>query len=173
MNGFGLAEAKLFAANLESRMDRCDNGEGLECAGLDNTLRNYAKACCEFREAVRQWGREVFSGRAAFDPEVESLLLSEGVKLYSRALEMSAYGERAEVPCYTLDGQGELQSALGALYRLLRGWVTPKLAVGPGAREGGGTLTAEIRNRIESLRPLPADWQPADPRQRARYRKLQ
>jgi hypothetical protein len=172
MTTFDLSETRKFTADLESRMDSCDNGEGLECAGLDNTLRNYAKVCCEFREAVRRWGREVFSGRTAFDPVVEELLLDEGVKLYSRALEMSGYGEHAELPCYTLDGQAELQSALGSLYQLLRGWVTPKLAVGPSARQGTGEVPESVRARIRDLPPLPHDWQPADPRQRSRYRKL-
>jgi hypothetical protein len=71
MTTFDLAEVRGFAADLDARMDRCDNGEGTECARLDAALRHYVELCCEFREGVREWWREVFSGRVEFDPEVE------------------------------------------------------------------------------------------------------
>jgi hypothetical protein len=175
MTTFDLAEVRGFAADLDARMDRCDNGEGMECANVDDTLRHYAALCCEFRESVRQWGRAVFAGRVAFDPKVEQVWLDEGVRLYSRAVEMVAYGQKAEVPCYLLDGQAVLQSALWNLYKLLKGWVSPKLAVGPSARQGltlDPVAAAETRQRIESLPPLPANWEPADPRQQRQYKKL-
>jgi hypothetical protein len=82
MTTFDLSEVRDFAANLGARMDRCDNGEGMECANLDGTLRQYAILCCEFCEHVRQWGRAIFTGQAAFDPEVERTWLDEGIRLY-------------------------------------------------------------------------------------------
>jgi hypothetical protein len=177
MTTFDLAEVRGFAADLDARMNRCDNGEGMECANLDDTLRHYATLCCEFREGVRQWGRAVFAGRVAFDPEVERVWLDEGCRLYSRAVETLAYGQKAEAegPCYLLDGQAVLQAALWDLYQLLEGWVTPKLAVGPSARQGLALTPAaaeEARRRIDSLPPLPADWQPADPRQQRQFKML-
>lgn len=175
MTAFDLAEVRSFAADLDARMNRCDNGEGMECASLDDALRHYAALCCEFRESVRQWGRAVFAGRVAFDPEVERVWLDEGVRLYSRAVETLAYGQQAEGPCYTLDGQAVLQSALWDMYQLIRKWVTPKLAVGPSARQGLPLIPAvseEVRRRIDALPPLPADWQPSDPRQQSQLKRL-
>lgn len=175
MTTFDLVEVRNFTAELGARMNRCDNGEGMECASLDDALRHYAALCCQFREGVRQWGQAVFAGRVAFDPAVESVWLTEGVQLYARAIEMLAYGQKAEVPCYVLEGQAVLQSALWELGRLLGGWVAPKVAVGPAARQGlpsSADTAEETRKRIESLPPLPADWQPADLRQRGQFKKL-
>jgi hypothetical protein len=90
MTTFDLVEVRTFATDLNARMTRCDNGEGIECATLDDTLRHYATLCCEFREGVRQWGRAVFAGRVAFDPEVERVWIDEGVRLYSRAVGLLA-----------------------------------------------------------------------------------
>jgi hypothetical protein len=90
-------------------------------------------------------------------------------------MEILAYGEVAEVPCYVLDGTAALRSALLGLYQLLKGWVTPKLAVGPSARQGlplAPAAAEETRRRIEALPPLPADWQPTDPHQQKQFRKL-
>jgi hypothetical protein len=126
MTTFDLAEVRNFTANLRAQMDRCDNGEGMMCAILDAALKHYAKECCTFWDAVRRWGREVFAGRVSFDPNVEQLWLAEGYQLYNRAKGMATHGQRAELPCYSLDGQALLRSALWDLYRLLTGWVTPK-----------------------------------------------
>ena len=175
MTTFDLVEVRNFATALNVRMNRCDSGEGMECATLDETLRQLATLCCEFREEVRQWGRAVFAGRVAFDPEVERVWIDEGVQLYSRAVDLLAYGGSAEEPCYVLDGKAMLQSALLPLYQILMGWVTPMLAVGPSARQGLPLKPAtaeEVRLRIASLPPLPANWQPVDPRQRSQYRRL-
>jgi hypothetical protein len=62
---FDLADVRRFTADLDARMDQCDNGEGMECANLDGTLRRYAVLCCEFCEEVRQWGQAIFYGQAA------------------------------------------------------------------------------------------------------------
>lgn len=175
MTTFDLDEVRGFAADLDSQMDRCDNGEGMECATLDAALHHYAKLCCKFREGVREWGRAVFSGRVEFDPEVEMAWVTEGRRLFLRAFEIWNGGQKSQIPCYMLEGQVMLQAALWDLYRLLTPWVRPKLAVGPAARLGGGLDPAkaeEARRRIASLPPLPADWQPDDPRQQSLYRKL-
>lgn len=172
---FDLAEVRIFVANLEDRMNRCDNGEGMECANLDDSLRHYAILSCEYREEVRQWGRAVFAGRVAFDPEVERLWQDEGHRLYFRAMEMLGYGAKAEASCYVLDGRAALEAALWNMHQLLVGWVTPSRAVGPSARQGlalAPESAAEARRKIDSLPPLPSDWQPLDPRQQNQLRKL-
>ena len=63
MTTFDLAEVRAFTADLDARMNRCDNGEGMECANLDGTLRHYAELCCQFSERVRQWGRRSSTGK--------------------------------------------------------------------------------------------------------------
>jgi hypothetical protein len=175
MTTFDLAEVRGFVTALDSQMERCDNGEGMACANLDDALRHYAALCCELREGVRQWGREVFAGRVAFDPEVERVWRTESTRLYDRAVEMLAYGRKAEIACYHLDGRAALRSALWDLHQLLDGWVTPKLAVGPSARRGrplGPAAAEDARRRMDALPPLPADWRPADPRQGRQYDRL-
>jgi hypothetical protein len=175
MTTFDSAEVRGFTADLDARMDRCDNGEGMECATLDDTLRHYADLSRGFCDQVRRWADAVFAGQVAFDPEVERLWREEGSRLYSRAMEMWKQGQRADGSCFTLEGHLLLQAALWELDRLLKGWVTPKRSVSPAARRGltlDPVAAEEVRRRIASLPPLPADWQPADPRQQALYRKL-
>jgi hypothetical protein len=175
MTTFDLAEVRRFATDLSTRMDRCDNGEGMECANLDASLRHYADLCCKFVVQVRQWGRGVFAGRVAFDPAVEAEWLEQGVAFYNRAYELFVDGERAEVPCYILDSQALLSAAMGDLFKMLTTWVTPKRSVSPSARLGlvvKEESVEEAKRRIAQLKPLPADWQPDNARQRMRFRKI-
>jgi hypothetical protein len=175
MTTFDLAEVRGFAADLTARMDRCDNGEGIECATLEAALSQYAELCCKFRDEVREWGRAVFTGRVEYDAEVERAWLDEAVRLLNRAIAMWTHGQSYEGQCFILEGRVILQAALWDLYRLITGWVTPKLAVGPSARRGSApnSLAAdEARQRVASLPPLPANWQPEDLLQRALYRKV-
>lgn len=176
MMTFDLADVRRFTADLDARMDQCDNGEGMECANLDGTLRHYAALCCEFCERVRQWGRAIFYGQAAFDPEVEKLWLDEGIELYRRASGLWAYGQEMKGECFVLQNGAALGAALWRLERLLSAWVTPKPAIAPLARHGvalTGAAKEEAQKRVDALPPLPADWQPTDPRRRPLFRKLQ
>lgn len=104
MTTFELTEVRDFATDLDARWDRCGNGEGLECATLDSSLRHFATLCCEFCEGVRSWGRAVFGGHVAFDPEVQKLWIEEGNRLFDRAEEMYVFGQTAEPGCYALEG---------------------------------------------------------------------
>lgn len=176
MKTFDLADVRRFTADLDARMDQCDNGEGMECANLDGTLRHYAALCCEFCEQARQWGRAIFYGTAAFDPEVEILWLDEGFELYCRASDLWAYGKEMQGECFVLENGAKLGSALWRLERLLFGWVTPKQAIAPLARHGVALTQAtkeEAQKRVDALPPLPADWQPTDPRRRSLLKKFQ
>ncbi len=175
MTTFDLAEVGEFAADLTARIERCDNGEGMECATLDDALRHCAKLCCEYREGVRGWGRAVFTGRVPFDPRVQKVWLDAGVELYNRAVEMQASGLRAEVPCYELDGRAALDAALWNLNQLLWNWVTPRLAVGPAARQPidlPEPVAEEVRRRITALPPLPAGWSPPTKLQQRQLNRL-
>jgi hypothetical protein len=175
MTTFDLAGVHEFTADIGTRMDRCDDGEGAECATLDHVLRHYAQLSCEFIEGVRRWGDAVFSGRAKFDPEVERVWKEEGWRLHARAMELLGRGQGTAGSGSILEGRQALQSALWDLDRLLRGWVAPKLAVGPSARRRlvpGQAATAEELRQVASLPPLPADWEPDEPGQRALFRKI-
>jgi hypothetical protein len=176
MTTFDLAEVRGFTADLDARLDQCDSGEGMQCANLDGSLRQYAVLCCEFSEQVREWGRAIFAGQAALDPVVEQMWLDEGSRLYRRASELWAQGQEANGACFVLEGGAALGAALWRLERLLAGWVTPKLAAAPIVRQEfapAETAKEEVRKRLAALPPLPASWQPTDPRQQARFRKVQ
>ena len=176
MTTFDLADVRRFTADLDTRMDQCDNGEGMECANLDGTLRHYAVLCCEFYEQVRQWGRAIFYGQAAFDPEVETLWLDGGIELYRRASDLWAHGQEMQGECFVLQNGAALGSALWRLERLLSNWVTPKPAIAPLARHGVALTPAakeEVQKRVDALPPLPSNWQPTDPRRRTLFKKLQ
>jgi hypothetical protein len=156
MTTYDLAEVRSFTSSLDARMNRCDNGEGMECANIDQAMTQYAKICCEFASALRAWGRAIFSGNAAFDPQVERHWLDEAARLRTRAVATLAHGRKAEDECYVLDGGAALRASLWELEQLLSKWVAPKLSVGPSARQGqppGGTATEEARLRVASLPP--------------------
>ena len=175
MTTFDLAEVRRFTADLEARMDQCDNGEGMECANLDGSLRNYAVLCVEFCERVRQWGRAIFYGKAAIDPEVEELWLEEGKVLHRRASDLWANGQEMQGDCFVLVNGAALGSALWRLERLLSVWVPPKPAIAPLARHGVALPEAakeEAQKRVDALPQLPAAWQPIDPRRRTLYKLL-
>ena len=175
MTTFDLVEVRDYAASLHARMHSCESGEGTQCASLDDTMRYYARLCCELREKVRHWGREVFAGHVAFDPDVEEIWLSEIIRLHEASVEALAYGEPAEKECFMLEGAQALRAALWDLEKLVANWRAPKLAVGPGARIGLPLSPAAadvVRRRIERLPPLPATWQPVDEGQKSTFTKL-
>lgn len=175
MQTFDLAEVRAFTTNLDARMDECDNGEGMECANIDGTLRNYAVLCWEFCEKVREWGLAVFHAQASYDPEVDKLWYTEGISLFRRASDLWAWGQEMEGDCFVLENGAALGSTLWQLERLLTWWVAPKPAAAPLARHGialSPEAKEAMQQRIDELPLLPADWQPSDPRQRSRYKKL-
>jgi hypothetical protein len=166
MTAFDLPEVRGFAEDLDARMNRCENGEGTECATLDDALQLYAKLCREFVAQVRQWGQAIFYSRVAFDPEVERVFLNEGMRLFSHANAAFERGGKAEEECWMLDGRTALAAALWDMHRVLDGWITPTPAVGPSVRHGLAshpTVLAEARRRIEALSPLPSAWSPPNP----------
>jgi hypothetical protein len=174
MMAFDVKQVEDFAANLNARLDRCTNGEGNQCETIDVVLNCYAECCCRFAEEVRRWARDIFAGRVAFDPISEELWKAELVRLYDRAYKVWSLGRQAKIPCYVLDGQCKLESALFNLGELISGWVTPRLAVGPSARQAFPSnpgAAEEVRRRIASLPPLPADWRPDFAQQQVQFRR--
>lgn len=173
MTTFDLAEVRSFTEGLNARRERCDHAEGTDCANLDGTLSSYALVCRDYCLGVRQWARAIFYGKAAFDPQVETLLLMIGRDLHQRASELWAYGKEMEGDCFVLEGGAPLGATLWQLERLLTTWVTPQRSVAPLARHGVPTDGVdEAQRRIAALPQLPADWQPVDPRQSTVLRKI-
>ena len=102
-------------------------------------------------------------------------MAGRGGDLFSRAMQLWEIGRSAEVPCWDLSGQSRLEAALWNLHQLRDGWVTPKLAVGPSARQGYPGSAAEqkaLRQKIAALPPLPANWTPDDQRQSLLFKQM-
>ncbi|HEX4793707.1 MAG TPA: hypothetical protein VH370_07950 [Humisphaera sp.] len=171
MTTFDFNQVRDFAAGVNAELDQCENGEGAQCRTIDATLSYCAERCGKFIEEVRKWGRDVFAGRVAFDPAAEQLWKAELSQLYLRAINLLTLGNQAEQSCFVLDGKRKLESSLWNVHQLLDGWVTPKLSVGPSARQKV-VFTDADRRRIESLPSLPADWTPDDPHQAAQLRRF-
>ena len=172
MTTFELEEVRQFATDLEVRMNECDDGEGMFCTTIDETLQHYAKLCCEFCEQVQLWDRAVFTGQVAFDEEIDQVFLKEADQLYRRASEMAKYGPGVEEQCGILDGNAAIRAALWKLFQLLNPWQSPKLARSPAARllkTLDSSAIEEARRRVDSLPPLPSDWQPDLLRQRLMF----
>ncbi len=168
MTTFDFNQVREFAANVNAKLDECENGEGLQCGLIDATLSCCAQQCCKFADGLRQWARDVFSGRVAYDTAAEHLWRAELDKLYDRAVNLLGVSVQAEASCYVLEGQRDLQSSLWNLSQLRTAWVSPKLSVGPSARQAFPADPASLnafREKIASLPPLPPDWKPHDPRQ--------
>lgn len=173
MTTFDYQQVRKFADGLNAELDQCENGEGIQCFSLDSTLIFCADRCYEFSKELRQWGRGVFSGQVAFDPDAEQLWKAELLRLYTRAAALLATAKQAEDMCFVLDGQQKLGAALFRLAQFIHPWVTPKLAVAPSARQVlGDDFVDEVKRQIASLPSLPADWMPVEARQAKRFKKL-
>src|SRR5438270_5966404 len=109
MTRFDFPEVAKYIADLETRMDQCDNGEGMECANIEKTLQQYAFSCCNYCQTVRQWMKAVFVGKVAFDPQVEEAFRREGNLLLGRTLDLLEYGKTSESECFELAGLGVLR----------------------------------------------------------------
>ena len=153
MTTFDLAEVSSFTADIDARMDRT----------LDDTLGHYAELCHEFRDGLRRWGRAVFSGRLEFNPDVERVWLKDGRRLCSRAKDVYASGLRSAGLREPLEKLAVLETALGDLDRLLTGWVTPRLAVGPSARRRILLDQAATEEELQRVASPTASRRPDDP----------
>lgn len=167
MTTFDLAEVRGFAADLDAGLARHASAESMAGPGLDDIVRDYAELCRDCCDQIKRWGDAVYSGRTTFEAESERVLKEGGERLYARAREVDESARHATIASRRSEAQMALHTALVELDRLLRGWVTPSLAVGPSAkrwRYPEQAATEEGIRRVASLPPLPAEWQPADPR---------
>lgn len=167
-----LAAVRRFTANLNERLRRCDNGEGMECSTLENSINHYVQLCEELQRGVERWAHAVFSGEVSLDPAVETLLKHETQHLIARAKRVAERGHTFEGPCYYFGELDRLYRRIRELEVLLAHWVTPQQAVGPTPRTKILDETERlIKERLAKLQPLPSDWRPADPEQVAFFRK--
>ena len=169
MTVFDVEQVRQIAADINSQLDRCESDK-THCQTIDQSLTCCADICYKFIGIVQKWGQDVFAGRVAFNPNAESLLKAELAQAYSRAVKAWEVGRKAEIPCYDLPGQCRLESALWNLGRLIDGWVTPRISVGPSARRelySDSSFYEEARKRIASLPILPIGWETKGLRQDA------
>jgi hypothetical protein len=162
---FELEAVRRFATELDARRAGC-NGEGTFCSDLDEALGCHAAVCEELRHEVNRWASEVFAGRVAFDPEVEAIFKAELGRALNDARPLAKYGRAVATECYSLDRLDALESCVADFDALLANWVSPQRSVAPAPRTvPGETADKQIRQRVQDLPPLPADWKPKDSRQ--------
>lgn len=168
MTTFDLSEVRDFAADRDARLARHASAESMGGPGLDDIVRDDAELCRDYCDPIKRWGDAVYGGRTKFEVEAERMLKDGGERLYARAHEIvEAASQSATITSCPSEAHLALPTALAELDRLLRGWVTPSLAVGPSAkrwRYPEQSATEEEIQHVASLPPLPANWQPVDPR---------
>jgi hypothetical protein len=147
-----LPAVRRFTDDLNHRLRRCDTGEGLECATLEQSIEYHARLCTELRSYVKQWARAVFIGEVSFDSSVERLLTEELRRLLQRAEQVAARGRAMDGECYQLQGLNELHSHIADFHFLLENWVSPRLAVSPAPRvKLSKAAASQIAERLRTL----------------------
>jgi hypothetical protein len=168
-----LPAVRRFTSDLNDRLRRCDNGEGMICNTLEESINHYVQMCRELRAYVNEWARSIFTKQVPFDPEVEVVVKDELRRLLKRAKEVAARGRAMDGYCYVLQGLNQLHCHIVDFDYLLENWVSPKPAIAPAPRV---RLTKaaehEAGERLKTLPPLPSEWQPTNPEQLAVFRKL-
>ena len=160
MTTFDLAEVSGYAAELEARRVRCDNGEGLECVNLDAELLHYTLLCQDFLASCHDWYRGVFSGRLRCEPAVERVWRESGRRLLDASRAKLRRAEASESDCYVVYGRPRFAEVTGELDCFVSNWVTPRLAVSPSARQKldlSDAELAEVRRRLDAMPPAPAE----------------
>lgn len=159
-----LLAVRRFTEDLKERVRQCDNGEGMICSNLDETITHYVRLCAELRAYMIQWARAVFTGEVGFDSAVECLLKEEAQRLLGRAKEVAARGRAMDGQCYVLQGLNALHYHIADFDYLLANWVSPRLAVSPAPRvKLSNAAEQQVLERIKKLSPLPSDWRPTGP----------
>jgi hypothetical protein len=166
---FDLPAVRRFADDLNIRLAGC-NGNGKVCATLDETIKCHFELCSELRDNINRWARAVFAGQAPFDPAVEALFQDEMRRVLLNAEPLLDQGRALCEACYELVWLPALVHHVADLSHLAANWVSPQLAVGPAARVTPGEAAGQqIRERLATLKPLPAAWCPKDPAQAALF----
>lgn len=162
-----------FAADFEARLNRCEVGAEEACRSLDGRIDRYVTLSRDLRGYINNWAGQIMAGRIEFDAAHEAALKAEVRRVVQAAKPVALDGWAkcsACAPFTDLPGLPALLRHLEDFEGLLRNWVSPRLAVGPAARVVIPEAAAQqMRERLASLPPLPADWRPADPAQRAQF----
>jgi len=167
-----LMAMRRFTEDLKDRRSRCDNGEGMICSTLDESINHYVQFCGELRAYINQWARAIFTGQGAFDQAVEDLLKEETRRLLHRAKQVAARGRAMDGECYLLQGLNSLHYHIADFDYLLENWVSPRLAVSPTPRvKLSHAVEQQVIERLGKLSALPTDWRPTDPEQLAFFQK--
>jgi hypothetical protein len=147
-----LPSARLFTDQLNDRLRQCDNGEGMLCSNLDQSINHYVQLCRELRQYVNAWARAVFAGQVAFDPEVENLLKKEMQHLLHRAKQKGALGRAMDEQCFRFEGLDSLHRFIADFDYLLENWVSPRRAVSPTPRvKMPEAAVQEVIQRLKAL----------------------
>ena len=163
---FDLPSVRRFIAGSNDRVDRFDADEGIIGSDLGKKITCYAQACDEFRAFLSQWAQAVFSGRVAFDREIEDLSKREGKQLLRQAKRLAAHGRAINGIRHDLCDLKDFHGSIVALDYLLENWVTPQLSVGPAPRVHIPDRAAEqMRESLGKLQPVASDWSLTDPKQ--------
>lgn len=167
-----LMAVRRFTEDLNDRLRQCDNGEGIICTNLDETVNHYVLLCSECRAYLNQWARAIFTGQVAFDQATEDLLKESVRHLLRRAKQAAALGRAMDGVCYVLQGLNALHCSIADLDYLLENWVSPRLAVSPTPRvKLAHAVEQQVMERLGKLSALPTDWAPTNPEQLALFQK--
>jgi hypothetical protein len=161
-------EVRRFTEGLREQVRRCDNGEGMICSNLDETINHYVRLCADWRIYINQWARAVFTGQIALDSKVENLLKAESEGLLHHAHQVAARGRAMDGYCYMLQGLNPLHASIADLEYLLKNWTSPQRSVSPAPRvKLPEAAQKQGLERLKDLPPLQSDWRPTDPEQLA------
>lgn len=167
-----LPAARRFTDDLNERLRRCDNGEGMICSNLEESINHYVQLCGELRAYVNQWARAIFTRQVTFDQAVEDLLKDEIRLVLHRSKQVAARGRAMDGQCYVLQGLNPLHCHIADFDYLLENWVSPRPAVSPTPRVRlSQEVEYKVNERLGELSALPADWRPSDPEQLAFFER--
>jgi hypothetical protein len=168
---FDLPSISQFAKELDIRRRQC-HGEGTYCSDLDEMLSCQANVCQTLREAVNEWAKQIYTGKATLEPEVEAVFLKELHRTLELAIPVLTHAQAVSNQCFQLEHLTKLQHWVRDFTFLLENWASPRRAVSPAARVPiSQEADAEIRQRIADLPGLPNHWRPTDPRQARIFRQ--
>jgi hypothetical protein len=147
-----------FTEDLKEQLRRCDNGEGMMCSNLDESINYYVELCDKLRAYVNHWARAIFTGQIPFDQAVEDLLKEEIRHLLHRSKQVAARGRAMDGQWYVLRGLNPLHCHIADFDYLLENWVSPRLAVTPAPRlKLSQEAEQQIRERLGQLTASPTD----------------
>lgn len=154
-----------FTNQIKSKMDQCDNGEGLYCSNLEDACEHYSSLCKEFTQKIREWLQLIFSGQIQFDQKAEKIWLDVGHDLSRHASQLHEIAKEDQLICYVIEGKENLFNNLTELNSILGNWIRPQLSVSPSPRMAVHLTDEQIKDAkqiLSTLPPLQKDWEPSE-----------